>query len=384
MKKAMFILVIIPLIIMAGCRGNKQSMETPITVDVTASYPEKELILQDFMDVEYIQLETTDEFITQGVVNAVGKNIILVTNRINDGTIFIFDRFTGKGIRTINRFGQSGEEYSQVSGIILDENKGEIIVNDYPARRFSVYDLYGNFKRSFKFADTSYYSYIFIYDQDHLICYKEYLPIDTEQSGHILISKQDGNIIREINVPVKEIKTPTVMKEGITVTPGFHRIVPYRGYWVLADASSDTLYTYHLLDGVKPFIARTPSIHSMDPEVFLYPTVLTDRYYFMYALKKELDFTTFKFPGTNLMYDKQENTLFKYTMYNDDFSTKKQVYWSNPVNQEIASGQSLDAFELVDAYNEGKLKDRLKDIASRLDEESNPVIMLVKYINESR
>ena len=39
-----------------------------ITVNVNENYPEKELVLQDFMDVEYIPLETTDEFITQGAV----------------------------------------------------------------------------------------------------------------------------------------------------------------------------------------------------------------------------------------------------------------------------------------------------------------------------
>ena len=39
-----------------------------ITVNVNENYPEKEIVLQDFMDVEYIPLETTDEFITQGAV----------------------------------------------------------------------------------------------------------------------------------------------------------------------------------------------------------------------------------------------------------------------------------------------------------------------------
>ena len=36
---------------------NNQTNEL-ITVDVTKNYPEKELTLQDFMDVEYIPLET--------------------------------------------------------------------------------------------------------------------------------------------------------------------------------------------------------------------------------------------------------------------------------------------------------------------------------------
>lgn len=65
---------------MSGCRENKQSTNELIIVDVTKNYPEKELILQDFMDVEYIPLETNDEFVTQGKVMAVGAEVILITN----------------------------------------------------------------------------------------------------------------------------------------------------------------------------------------------------------------------------------------------------------------------------------------------------------------
>ncbi|MDR1200737.1 MAG: 6-bladed beta-propeller, partial [Tannerellaceae bacterium] len=65
MKRINTILAIILLVVLAGCGGNKQSNGDLIIVDVSKSYPEKELILQDFMDVEYIALETTDEFLTQ-------------------------------------------------------------------------------------------------------------------------------------------------------------------------------------------------------------------------------------------------------------------------------------------------------------------------------
>ena len=47
------------------------------------------------MDVEYIPLETTDEFITQGVVMAISDKYILTKNYVNDGYIYIFDRKTG-------------------------------------------------------------------------------------------------------------------------------------------------------------------------------------------------------------------------------------------------------------------------------------------------
>lgn len=119
----------------------------------------------------------------------------------------------------------------------------------------------------------------------------------------------------------------------------------------------------------------------MDTEVFLYPTVLTDRYYFMYTMKKELDYERMKFPGLiYLVYDKQENATFKYAMYNDDFSNKNQVYfWSAAINKEIATWQKLEAYQLVESNEKGELKGKLKEIAAGLDEESNPVIMLVKH-----
>lgn len=42
-------------------------------------------------------------------------------------------------------------------------------------------------------------------------------------------------------------------------------------------------------------------------------------------------------------------------------------------------GQSLEAASLIEAHEKGQLKGRLKEIAAGLDEESNAVIMLVKY-----
>jgi hypothetical protein len=60
MKKANSIFAIILIAVMAGCGGgNKQSANGIITVDVTAinGFPSKYLILQDFLDVEYIALE---------------------------------------------------------------------------------------------------------------------------------------------------------------------------------------------------------------------------------------------------------------------------------------------------------------------------------------
>ena len=54
-----------------------------------------------------------------------------------------------------------------------------------------------------------------------------------------------------------------------------------------------------------------------------------------------------------------------------------------PINHEITSWNSLEAYQLVESYNKGELKGQLKEIASKLDEDSNPVIMLIKHKNRS-
>ena len=383
MKKLNVNLAII-LFFIGGCTGCQQSgsqNDKIISVDVTASYPEKELILQDIMDVEYVPLETTDEFITHGIVEAVGEEFLLVRNR-NDGNIFVFDRKTGKGLRKINRLGQGAEEYSGISGIILDEDNNELFVVDY-TKNILAYDLSGNFKRSFKFADNSYYDDVFDYDREHLITYKKYYgtPEENRQAGHILFSKQDGSVTREIPIPFKEMKTPVVMKDELVVTPEFHMTFPAKDHWVLVNTSSDTVYNYLPKGNLTPSIVRTPSIQSMEVEVFLFPTIITDRYYFMRTMKKELNYKTFKgFPGTDLVYDKQEKAIFNYTICNADYSNKKQVsFFSKPKNQEIPVSLSLEASDLTEAYEKGQLKGRLKEIAATLDEEANPVIMLIKH-----
>jgi hypothetical protein len=143
MKKTNVIMVV-TLFVITGCGGNRQSADDFITVDVTADYPKKELILQDFMDVEYIPLETNDEFLCQGLLQDIGKDIIIVRNRVQDGNIFIFDR-NGNAIKKINRKGQGSEEYVTIISVILDEENGEMFVCDSYTRKMLVYDLDGNF-----------------------------------------------------------------------------------------------------------------------------------------------------------------------------------------------------------------------------------------------
>ncbi|MDR1154045.1 MAG: 6-bladed beta-propeller [Bacteroidales bacterium] len=385
MKKVIFILTI-SFIVLSDSRGQKQTGNSDlIKVDVRKNYSQKrELILQDFMDVEYIALETKDDFYNQGVVMDVGKEVIIVKNRINDGDIFVYSR-TGKALRKINRMGKGPEEYILNYGITLDEGNGEMFINDMPAKKILVYDLYGKFKRVFKHKvdSKSYFSDIFNYDGDHLICYDQF----NEEIPFVLISKQDGSITKEIKIPFNNKKSLVHhFRDGEiinTVTPGpYRKLITFKGNWMLSEISADTVYTFFPDYSLRPFLVRTPSVQSMDPEVMLHLRFFSDRYIFMETVKNVFDFNNRKgFPKAFFMYDRQEKAFFEYNVYNGDYSTKKEIYMNalRPVNHEIESWQSLDAEDLVESYKKGELKGRLKEIAATLEEESNPVIMLVKH-----
>ena len=380
MKNNILVFILL-LMIMAESSGQKQASNYDlIKVDVRKNYStKKELILQDFMDVEYIALETKKGFYNQGVVQAVGKEIIIVKNGVNDGDIYVYNR-TGKALRVINHKGSGPEEYTAIYDIALDEDNRELFIHDMRSRKIVVYDLDGQFRRYLRYKESK--TAVFNYDKDHLICYN-YLDKDIP---YVLLSKQDGSIIKEIKIPFKEKKAIRQISSDRIVSSGHYReIIPFKGNWMLLEVSSDTVYTFLSDYSLRPFLVRTPSIQSMKPEVMLIFRFLSDRYIFMETIRNEFDFKTGKgFAKTFFMYDRQEKNFFAYNVYNSDYSRKKEIYFSflrhiNNENHEIEAWQALEADQLYEDYREGILKGRLKEIAAKLEEEDNPVIMLVKH-----
>ncbi|MDR1161037.1 MAG: 6-bladed beta-propeller [Tannerellaceae bacterium] len=395
MKKVTTLSVMI-LFVMAGCNRSATQSDGFITVDVTANYPKKELILQDFLDVEYIPLETNDEFLTSARIQAIGKDIMIFRNIRRDGDIFIFDR-NGKGLRKINHYGQGVGEYTNMQDIVPDEENDEMYVNNTFSTILLVYDLLGNFKRSFRQKDDLLLNQMADFDRDNLICHDNYFHfdhetlIDKKRNCFLIVSKQDG-CIKEIPIPYDEEKKSTMLlgrdANGKIIDRSIRnrKLIPYQGSWILTEISADTIYRYSPDHTMTPFIVRTPSIQSMNPEVFLFTGVFTDRYYFMQTVKKVYNYVTNTgFPSIDLLYDRQENAIFECAVYNDDYTNKKPVnlvYETSVTlinNHEIAFAERLEAFELVEAYEKGQLKGKLKEIAAELDEESNAVIMLAKH-----
>ncbi|MDR1161113.1 MAG: 6-bladed beta-propeller, partial [Tannerellaceae bacterium] len=290
----------------------------------------------------------------------------------------------GKGVRKINHKGQGAEEYLMLVNLILDEAAGELFANDGPSSKIQVYDLQGDFKRTIPYKKGAFVSNIYNYDKEYLLCQDTYAPDNTGSvNTFFLLSKQDGSM-KDIEIPLeKKISTVIVEMVGNVMYGNGPRnclIVPFQNNWILTEPSADTVYMNQPDNSLLPFMVRTPPVHTMEPEVFLFPGVLTDRYYFMQTVKKEYDFAADKgLPTTDLVYDRQEKKIYRYTVYNQDSDERTEDLSQRSMNNETACCATLETPDLVEAYGKGKLKGKLEEIAAKLDEEDNPVIMLIKH-----
>lgn len=398
MKTKVFIVIFSTAMLLLSCVDKRAtSLGDLIEIDVTKRNSQVDLVLQDLFDIEYIPLETTDTFLTSGQLLAVSDDLLVIkdVSRLRNGNVFLFNR-DGSGIGKFNHLGQGPEEYTNILDIVLDVEDNSLYINNHFSARVAVYDLHGNFKRSFKQKDGYFYNQMGDFNTDYLICHDgrlEYDKPDTPRNFFMLVSKHDGSI-REIPIYYKEKKSRIAIKRDIDNKIVGDRsiynkeLIPFGDKWILSEMSSDTVFVYSQDFTKSPFMVRTPSIQQMNPEVFLYFGVITDRYYFMQSVKKQYDFERDNgFPTTNLVYDRHSGSVFEYTLYNNDFLDKRtmNLVYEFPIplviinRDKIAFMTKLEASDLLEAYEGGKLRGPLKEIAAGLDEESNPVIMIAKY-----
>ena len=78
----------------------------------------------------------------------------------------------------------------------------------------------------------------------------------------------------------------------------------------------------------------------MLPEVFLFPKIFTNRYCFIEKVKKETKFST-----VNLIYDRKENELYEYVLYNGDYSNARKINMADIgiLNDEVIFYQRIKA-----------------------------------------
>ena len=378
--------VCIMTILLIGCGDNIKSGDI-ITIDVTKSYPKKEIALQDIADVKYIPLETKDGFYTSGdIFYADNENIILLN--YNAGSIVIFDG-EGRALNTINHKGRGPQEYIYPYSFFFDRANMEFYV--YDLSKICVYDYNGCFKRSLPMTEDEEYEAIGDFNNTTIICYEKGRVSGIVDSGankpFLLISKQDGSFISDIEI---YFENPEYSSLLLSLDNGQFASFSYESYpirewgesYLLNEISLDTIYTINRSDfSVKPLIARTPKISSMNVNIYLFPMTEIGRYIFMERHEMRYDVENEEYcANTELLYDKIEKRIYEHKVYNRDFTDRRKIYIDQKNESYIAL--RYNAVSLIQRHEEGILAGELAGIASKLDENDNPVVLLAKLKDE--
>ena len=376
MKRIPFISMIAFVAMSVSCGP---SADTGImTIDVEKNYPKKELAIHDLWEVEYIALETDSTFLVPGgQPYHVGENKLgFVDNRT--GNLLFFNAKTGKKAFCINRKGPGPEEYKSVGALVMDEKAGEIFAWTIFDGTFQVYDAQGKHLRTLPMHNKRKDEYLYItnfinLDDDRLLCSSNNMK---GYAVHYQQDKKTGLTTLVDSIPNERYVSEYIFaqKDGVTYStaPNLTPFVHTSEGLVYADHSNDTLYrmTYEMTP--SPFIVRTPRVKETEPNKILRFNDETDDWMFLSSIEMAYDFS--KNEGlhqTNYGVEKASGGIYELKFIHPDYEGKE--YSPTALNARY-----YPADELLTALEEGKLKGKLKEIASTLDEEDNGVVMLLK------
>lgn len=363
-----------------SCSTKEEKQQTTPVVDVTKSYPEKEIILQDVADVEYIPLETRNDVLLGqwGGFPYVSNDTIIAYNQGEQGDILVFDK-QGRFVNKFNRKGQSGEEYTMLFNLIYFPEDKEFLVQGYPNNKnIQVYNTNGTYERTLKMPENKYWESVKRLNDSILLCYDGYSVSqylgkkEVNLSPFILISRTDGSIIKNLPVDLKKRYSTFVKKTHFFAYHFMTPLIEAPEGIILNEISSDTLFYYTSEQQLAPCLIKSPSIDKMikDEETYLDVLGTSKNYLFMSTSHKDLTKKQY-YQKTNLLLDKRTNEIFQYKVVNADF----------PSNNESAlyKNSFFQADKLIEALEKGKLSGKLKEIAEKLSPDDNPVLVKVKF-----
>ena len=390
LKTFLFLLTLI----LFGCQSGNQKPQTgnlPI-IDISKGYPKKEVILQNVADIEYIPLETTDDVLLSGVCQlAYLSDKYVVVWEPRNGDVFIFDR-NGKIVAHFNHRGPGNQEYVLTRNVIFDEKNEEIFVFDNPQiRRILVYTLTGEYKRTLKYSEDYFNIISYNYDDDAFLVYDEsnwYQPTYNKMP-YMFMSKKDGSIVStlDISLPIRYFNRTTIEFEmnGQPVFTSLSIDTPnniYSGHNLLiVDISSDTIYRLTKNKELTPLIIRQPSVHSFEPRTVLTHQLSTDK--FVFLRKTTLDFKAAEkgsIASIDLMYEFATRETSQVSFVNDDYPSR--TWWIPFIYPEISQNMAATLIQtpwLKTAIEKKQLKGELGKLEVTLNEDDNPVLMIVKF-----
>lgn len=367
--------------------GLAEASAQDIRIDMNKEYPAKTICLQEVAQVKYLPLESKDDVLFDGTIVHLSDEGIAGFNK-KQGDILLFDG-AGKAIASFNHVGQGPNEYNKIYHLDVDWKQKEVFVQDNFRQKIRIYALDGKYLKTIESQGTMREGDMYNFSDSHLVYYMipkghsfdPYQPVTllSKKDGSTIslpFTKKEENIVKATGGPFGNMKMSAKMVNSLYK----------KGNEVFVnEVTSDIIYRVENSQALTPLIQRIPSYQEeTGKDFFLMLTSANDRYYFFKRQQALLEFqgnAATDTKSTFVAYDRKRKETIQPTFTNNDYPSqeitlKQVIQCAGNANRCFLL---LEAFKLKEALAEGKLKGELKAIAEKLDEEDNPVVMMIEF-----
>ena len=387
MNKTNIFLLAYCLICSYACTSQTQSTTGIPVVDFEKEYPQKDLLVSENADVEYVRLETTDEVLLDGLAGLYLSvtDRYIVTNNSKEGRIFVFNR-QGKHLYNFMRKGNSGEEFMYAKKVRVDDKAEEIFVLD-ARNKVLVYTLDGKFKRVLDLPKDMRADDLWNYDNEWLLSYDNY-NLDREgltcaEQPFFLISKKDGQVKR-IGVNAKDRIGPRIYFEkngqrGVMAV-SMNYIYKNGDEFVLSELGNDTVFM--LKNGeISPLLVRTPGSKDKDVRSMMSAPLKLGDYIEVVEAPKELKMESGKIETKSVYLNLKTGECFDLNLKDDvnfvePSAVRSSEYVEAPKNHILSMPNTDRLFQWKE---EGRLKGKLAEMVDEMKEDDNPILIIYKF-----
>ena len=365
----------------------KKQLAMPV-LDMKLRYPKKIIDLQDIADVEYIVLETHEDGLAgSNYYTTLTDSLIITYNSSND--ILIFHR-DGRFLHSFNREGGSGKEHSLISeNLCVNPEQKEIYIYESARGRIQVYSFDGQYKRTLKVKGDGFeFGRLFYIDT------KSMLLEDRNDVGangnnprpYYRLSVADGSKKRlplKVEKRISNAESWYVKESGLFwgISVNISPVANINGELIISDFALDTVFAYRD-ERLIPIARKVNWMKKSGVPWLVTLDAITDKYYLWHAIEK--DTNKMVWPDKTFLQDRYTGECTQIKLADKNITDKKYRFRHRASANLfcLSKGyimQYYPAHSLVELYKEGKLQGELKEIASKLGEDDNSVLMLAKF-----
>lgn len=397
MKLQYFILSLLIIVSLVSCAGDGSCDSIIPEIEIGKAFENKSNVgLSEYASaIDYIPLETTPESMLEGAENLLIRSfedrIYLYSSKSAlqmTKTLPLYFKSNGDFVSSIGSFGNSNNEFTNIQTIMIDQSVSQLIVVDY--NRFVYHTLDGDFIRVAEVKSNSLTFNGYCSGDNNCIYLRNPSLLDESQGADLLVKVDSmGRAMNRASLPRAVLDQPGTPMGTIKVTKGASLF-----------SSSGNLYLYMRNDSLYRV---SPLDLSLDAEFFLdfgkYATnervgatlwsrdnllFITEEFVALTAL-----FTYGSFPDidrrytrSNFIYDRKNGTT-KALKYNDTYGFAGftndldggMPFYPTYMN-DGKMYRLVDAVDFIEFAQMGNSA-RMKEVASKLTDDSNPVLVLV-------